>query len=62
MEKKGKTSKCGQGSREKSYDDKIRFDATGDAPRHECPKARYVPSGKYDDADEEENGVSLSLQ
>ena len=29
METNGKTSRCGQGSSEKSYDDKNRSDATG---------------------------------
>ena len=55
METNGKTSRCGQGSSEKSYDDKNRSDATGGCksnPTRSAPKPD-MRSGKYDDDDDD---------
>ena len=48
METNGKTSKCGQGSREKSYDDKKRSDATGGCisnAKRSAPRPDMCPAG-----------------
>ena len=48
MEKNGKTSRCGQGSSEKSYDDKNRSDATGGCksnPTRSAPRPDMCPAG-----------------
>ena len=48
METNGKTSKCGQGSREKSYDDKNRSDATGGCisnAKRSAPRPDMCPAG-----------------
>ena len=48
MEKLLKTSRCGQGSNEKSYDDKNRPDATGGCkynPTRSTSRANMCPAG-----------------
>ena len=48
MEKNGKTSRCGQGSSEKSYGDKNRSDATGGCksnPTRSAPRPDMCPVG-----------------
>ena len=48
METNGKPSRCGQGSSEKSYDDKNRSDATGGCkanPTRIAPRPDMYPAG-----------------
>ena len=48
METNGKTPRCGQGSSEKSYDDKNRSDATGGCKSNltrSAPRPEMCPAG-----------------